>query len=341
MRHWTLLGWVGFVVGILVVVVAALVWPGPVLVENYRQNQIIRAMVAQAQTSQPTTQVVQQQPTAMMQPTATPTSAPTKVPTKAPTSAPTKVPTQTTMVSPSATATSVLSPTSAIAASSIASMVTMTSTAVVSGTVGIASCRHELWLSEAISDTVGVSELVAVLDRDFVPGEGGQWSEAGFTVLAGSIFWTDLFQNVSNLLTGVQVVRVQGGWGVYRTSVQYIVPKPNGGGRFMQICEWQTAPVVSTATPVPTTVPPVTTPSVTPATSTCISGLEVNTITNASDPGKEYDRFFEGKGYIYGKSFRPGETVDAGWLVHANAAVFVTKVQQKLDNGGRGMPICK
>ncbi len=99
------------------------------------------------------------------------------------------------------------------------------------------SCRNRTWLDNAIDATNDVPSLISQLDRDFVLEEGGQWSQPGFTVPAGSVFWTDLFDNAKALPDGVEKVRTQGGWGVYKTSVDYVVPEDNGGGRFMRLCK--------------------------------------------------------------------------------------------------------
>lgn len=97
------------------------------------------------------------------------------------------------------------------------------------------ACREETWLNNAVGATNDVAALISVLDRDFDIAQGGQWSEPGYTVPANSVFWTDLFGN--KLPDGVKKIRTQGGWGVYQTSVDYIVPSDNGGGRFMRLCK--------------------------------------------------------------------------------------------------------
>lgn len=99
------------------------------------------------------------------------------------------------------------------------------------------ACREGNWLENAKSATTDVAALVSLLDRDFTLDQGGQWSEPGFTVPAGSVFWTDLFDNAKALPKGVAPVRTQGGWGVYVTSVDYVVPADNGGGRFLRLCK--------------------------------------------------------------------------------------------------------
>lgn len=97
------------------------------------------------------------------------------------------------------------------------------------------SCRPQTWVDNAVSATTDTAALIAVVDRDFELADGGQWSEPGFVVPAGSIFWTDLFQN--KLPDGVTKIRTQGGWGVYKTNIDYVIPQDNGGGRFTLICK--------------------------------------------------------------------------------------------------------
>lgn len=97
------------------------------------------------------------------------------------------------------------------------------------------TCRNQTWLDNAISASNDVSSLISQLDRDFRLSEGGQWSQPGYTVPESSVFWTDLFQN--KLPEGVTKIRTQGGWGVYKTSVDYVIPADNGGGRFMRLCK--------------------------------------------------------------------------------------------------------
>lgn len=109
--------------------------------------------------------------------------------------------------------------------------------ATATGTVTATTCRSTIWWNEALSSTADVASLVAVLDRDFTLTDGGQWSEPGYAVPADSVFWTDLFQNTTNLPANVEPVRTQGGWGVYFTQVEYVVPPPNGGGRWMRLCQ--------------------------------------------------------------------------------------------------------
>jgi len=243
-------------------------------------------------------------PTAMVPATAVP-------PTSAPTIEPTKAPEATKVSEPTKAPTTVVS---------------------VTATPAITACRHLLWVTEAISNTANTAELVAVLERDFVESEGGQWSEAGYTVPAGTVFWTDLFDNAKALPAGVKIVRNQGGWGVYSASTKYVISKPNGGGRFMRICEGVAD--ISVTAPVAQETPQASTKPV------CITDTEVGTITGNADPGKEYDRFYEGKGYQYGKSFQNGDTAPVGWLLHANGRVYKTSVDEKLPEGGRGMPVC-
>lgn len=99
------------------------------------------------------------------------------------------------------------------------------------------ACREVSWFENAKSATLDVASLTSQLDRDFVLDQGGQWSQPGYTIPAGSVFWTDLFDNADALPNGVESVRTQGGWGVYYTSVNYVIPEDNGGGRFMRLCK--------------------------------------------------------------------------------------------------------
>lgn len=108
---------------------------------------------------------------------------------------------------------------------------------VVENNPAASACRKGNWLENAKAATTDVAALVSLLDRDFSLDQGGQWSEPGFTVPAGSVFWTDLFDNAKALPKGVAPVRTQGGWGVYVTSVDYVVPADNGGGRFLRLCK--------------------------------------------------------------------------------------------------------
>jgi len=80
-----------------------------------------------------------------------------------------------------------------------------------------------------------VASLIAVLDRDFSLTDGGQWSEGGYAVPAGSVFWTDLGPGYE-LPEYVARVRTQGNWGVYRTVKDFTVPSGNPGGRYTRIC---------------------------------------------------------------------------------------------------------
>lgn len=166
-------------------------------------------------------------------------------------------------------------------------------------------CRPNIWFDEALRDTKDVASLISVLDRDFDLRDGGQWSEPGYTVPARSAFWTDQFDNVNNLPEGVYAVRVQGGWGVYYTSDDYIVPPPNGGGRWMRLCSAlqvpkaavEVAPVVEVAPtePVPAgcTLPDLTGKTVEQA---------INTM----------DQWFEDTAYQWGGTFAKGDTLPAG-----------------------------
>lgn len=105
-------------------------------------------------------------------------------------------------------------------------------------------CRSLTWWQEALTDTKDIATLITVLNHDFQLETGGQWSEPGYTVRENSVFWTNLFENVASLPTGVRPIRVEGGWGVYFTTVEYEIPTPNGGGRWMRLCATPTIDII-------------------------------------------------------------------------------------------------
>lgn len=150
-------------------------------------------------------------------------------------------------------------------------------------------CRSETWFNEALAATNDIAALIAVLDRDFRLDEGGQWSQPGYNVPAGSVFWTDLFGNRWSLPAGVTAVRTQGGWGVYKSSVSYTMPAPNGGGRWMRIC----SPTVTCGIPD-------------------LSGLNTTTAINAMD------QWFEKEGYKRGGTFNSGDTLSRNTVFWTN-----------------------
>lgn len=204
-------------------------------------------------------------------------------------------------------------------------------------------CRENLWFNEALRDTQDVATLIAALDRDFTLNDGGEWSEPGYTVPAGSVFWTDLFENRSSLPAGVSAVRTQGGWGVYYTSVGYIVPVPNGGGRWMRLCAVFT-------TEAPEAVPPEETTS--EAAPACqLPNLEDLTVAQAINT---MDLWFEEEGYQFGSEFAIGDTLPSGatfWTnlgegyvtpshitpirAEGNWGVFMTTQTFEAPSGGR------
>lgn len=78
------------------------------------------------------------------------------------------------------------------------------------------------------------AEAIAGLDHFFEMTNGsfgGQWSEPGFKIPARSVFWTDLFDSAQP-----EPIKVQGGWGVFYAPEEFVVPSPNGGGRYLLVC---------------------------------------------------------------------------------------------------------
>jgi hypothetical protein len=223
--------------------------------------------------------------------------------------------------------------------------------------VKMSTCRHVEWLQGAINGTVGVSELVAVVDRDYMESDGAQWSEPGFTVPEGTVFWTDLFSNA--LPEGVRVVRTQGGWGVYVTSVAYIVPKPNGGGRFTRICEGigDIIKVSSSTSVAPSS--PVASASPAPAANkpqpTCVGESDVTAFAAAADPVASFDSFYEKTGYQYGKALVANDKIPVGLFLGtfqmekipagvtdlSKGTLWRVSQEAIAPKGGRWMPICK
>jgi len=219
-------------------------------------------------------------------------------------------------------------------------------------TVVTPTCRHIEWFTDAregaLNTTTDVAGLLAKLDRDFQLAEGGQWSNAGFTVPANTVFWTDLLNH--ELPSQVERIRTQGNWGIYKTSAGYTVPSPNGGGRFLQVCEdvaslpAQTVEVVTDA------------PSAKPADKpvACITDEEVSVILKATDPVVAYNTFFEGKGYQFGKGLNPGDKINAGFYLGtfpvdnipatvinlANGFLWQVNAETTVQ-GGRWMSTCK
>lgn len=171
-------------------------------------------------------------------------------------------------------------------------------TEVVSGTLSLVnpSCRSLLWMREALNDTNDVASLISVLDRDFSLSDGGQWSEPGYRVPGQSVLWTDLFQNVSSLPTGVYSVRVQGGWGVYYTTQGHSIPSPNGGGRWMRLCESLLTRPMKTEIPIASTTCEI------PETAGMSATAAIETMND----------WFENTGYQWGDSFSEGNTLPAG-----------------------------
>ena len=98
----------------------------------------------------------------------------------------------------------------------------------------VASGVEWAWFTQALTDTRDVASLLAVADRDFKDMKSvASWSQPGFVVPAGSIFWTDLLTNP--VPEYVSRIRTQGNWGFYYTAKDYVVPDPNGGGRFVKM----------------------------------------------------------------------------------------------------------
>lgn len=159
-------------------------------------------------------------------------------------------------------------------------------------------CRSLVWWDNAINDTGDVASLISLLDRDFKPEDGGQWSEPGYTVPGGSVLWTDLFENRPI----AQAVQTQGGWGVYYTENDLIVPPPNGGGRWMRLC----APLEIVEAEVPPEE----------QTTTCaipdLNGLTVADAINVMD------LWFEETGWSIGDSFAVGDLLPSGSVFWTN-----------------------
>ncbi|OGV96993.1 hypothetical protein A2W24_02620 [Microgenomates group bacterium RBG_16_45_19] len=195
-----------------------------------------------------------------------------------------------------------------------------------------------------VNSTKTVSELLSELDRDFNLNSkiGGAWTQEmvestnGFTVPAGSAFWTDLFDNIKTLPAGVKAVRTQGGWGIYTTTVAYKILLPNGGGRFANICGGET--------------PKVTTQS------GCASMATMSGIGSASDP-VAFNAFFESTGYAYGMPIAEGGKVPAGYyflgtfpstaipsgvtMVGSSGFVWFVTAEVVAPNGGRAVKACQ
>lgn len=172
-------------------------------------------------------------------------------------------------------------------------------------------CRPNIWFDEAFHDTRDVASLISVLDRDFTLDDGGQWSEPGYTVPEVAVFWTDLFDNRSSLPAGVSAIRTQGGWGVYYTSDDYVVPPPNGGGRWMKLCDAlqvpkaavEVAPVVEVAPTEPVAVGCV------------LPNLTGKTVAQAINA---MDQWFEDTAYQWGSGFAVGDKLPAGSVFWTN-----------------------
>lgn len=208
--------------------------------------------------------------------------------------------------------------------------------------VATSTCRHVEWLQNAINGTTDTSELLAVIDRDFVASEGGEWSEPGYTVRAGSVFWTDLLKSTPPAY--VTRIRTEGNWGAYATAQDYVIPGPNGGGRHMKMCEGVAGIKSMPVAPAAPTVKP-----------TCINPTEITTIVNATDPVASFNSFYEKAGYQYGKSIAAGEKIQPGLFlgtfpkdkiptgIKDVAKGYIWEVGQEVVsvNGGRWMRSCK
>lgn len=203
-------------------------------------------------------------------------------------------------------------------------------------------CRSLVWWTEAFSDTLDVASLISVLDRDFTLSDGAQWSEPGYAVPMQAVFWTDLFENRSSLPAGTQAVRTQGGWGVYYTSVKYVVPLPNGGGRWMRLCESLTE-----AEPEQ----PERVIQVAAAIATC--NIPELTGMSTSEAVGTMNQWFEETGYQWGGSFASGDELSSDTIfwtdlgegilpshiirlaTEGNWGVFKTTQEFVAPNGGR------
>ncbi len=166
--------------------------------------------------------------------------------------------------------------------------------------IDVTNCRSALWMKKAIENTEGVSELISVLDRDFKLSEGGQWSEEGYAIEPGSVFWTDIFHNISSLPDGVvSIRREEGGWGVFlitHTSRRYEVPAPNGGGRWMRLC---TSLVVEAEAVAP--------PAETDTGADCV--FPVLAGKTAAEAVNAMDQWYDSIGYQFGSAFSAGDTI--------------------------------
>lgn len=204
------------------------------------------------------------------------------------------------------------------------------------------TCVTTDWFNKQVESTNTVSELLSEVDRQFNLNQkiGGAWTQEmaesanGFTVPANSTFWTDLFENVSELPEGVSVVRTQGGWGIYRTSVAYRIPLPNGGGRYANLC--------GVASELPNTA--------------CLSEEDLNNITGSQEPVEKFNDYFESAGFAYGDSVEEGDEVPAGVIFLGTfpessipagvinlADGFIWEVSQPVTapNGGRYITACR
>jgi len=229
-----------------------------------------------------------------------------------------------------------------VSATNIGAQVPMTDT------VTSNACRHLEWLQNAISGTTDVSELLAVLDRDFAMDEGGQWSESGYTVRANNLFWTDLTR--SNPPDYVIRVRTQGNWGVYAATRDFVIPGPNGGGRHMRICEGVGDLSLKGKSPAIA----ITTPTAKPVPTDCITDAQIEAITSDADPVAKYNSFFEMEGYKYGKGLAEGDKIGTGFYLGTFPADKIPSTAVNMANGfiwrftgetvvygGRWMATCK
>lgn len=171
-------------------------------------------------------------------------------------------------------------------------------------------CRPNVWMAEAIADTEDVSSLLGVLDRDFTLRDGGEWSEPGYVVPGGSVFWTDLFENRAI----AQCLRCQGGWGIYYAPSDLTMPSPNGGGRWMRLCAPFTTNEVAEAAPPPgeTTEPEAAPPVALACQVPDLTGL---TVVQAI---KAMDDWFQEEGYQFGSAFAVGDSLPAGAIFWTN-----------------------
>jgi hypothetical protein len=95
-------------------------------------------------------------------------------------------------------------------------------------------CLKPQHLHEMIDNTRTIRELIDAMDEEYYASRGGEWKGERVTIPARSVFWCDL--RTSDLPAGVKAIRAQGGWGVFLTDEEVIIPSPNQGGRWQRLC---------------------------------------------------------------------------------------------------------